>query len=211
MATYLVDYENVHKNGLVGIQKLSEGDTVIIFVGNTINNMPIETVMSILNSLAQIKIKKMKKTADNYLDFQLATCLGSLVTSSGDKEFFVISNDRGFEAITDYWRHNKIGIKVEQRNTIVPTAAATDNNAMPTVAPTTFAKLDNATKKLIRGIVKGEQISPGSYTGIYNLFLNESEKQEFRSGLARLFKQGRAERLYDLLKDTFEQYTAPTG
>jgi hypothetical protein len=210
MATYLIDYENVHKNGLVGIQKLPDNDTVVVFVGNKINDMPIETVMLILNSSAQVKIKKMKKTADNYLDFQLATCLGGLITSSGDKEFFIISNDRDFEAVIDYWKCNKTSIRIEQRSAILPTAT-TDNNDTPTTIPVASAKLDNTTKKLIRGIVKseqlrGEQLSPGSYTGIYNLFLNESEKQGLHSGLARLFKQGQSTRLYNLLKDTFDQY-----
>jgi hypothetical protein len=205
MATYLIDYENVHKNGLVGIQKLPDNDTVVVFVGNNINDMPVETVMLILDSSAQVKIEKMKKTANNYLDFQLATCLGGLITSGGDKEFFIISNDRDFEAVIDYWKRNKTNIRIEQRSAILPTAT-TDNNDTPATIPTASAKLDNTTKKLIRGIVKGEQISPGSYTGIYNLFLNESEKQGLHSGLARLFKQGRSTRLYNLLKDTFDQY-----
>jgi hypothetical protein len=68
MATYLIDYENVHKSGLAGINNLSEGDRVIVFVGSKINDVPIETVIAMLNTPAPVKIKKMKKTADNYLD-----------------------------------------------------------------------------------------------------------------------------------------------
>ncbi|MDR0519911.1 MAG: hypothetical protein LBG82_07700 [Clostridiales Family XIII bacterium] len=129
MATYLIDYENVHQNGLDGIKKLGEGDTVIIFVGNKIDSISVDTLMAIINSEAQVRIKKMRKTADNYLDFQLATCLGGLVASgagsgsgSDANEFYIISNDRDFESAIDYWKHNKPSAKIELRNTIAPTA-----------------------------------------------------------------------------------------
>ncbi|MDR1021085.1 MAG: hypothetical protein LBL73_10035 [Synergistaceae bacterium] len=204
MGTYLIDYENVHKNGLSGIKNLTESDTVIIFVGNMINDVPVEAVMAIINSLAQVRIKKMKKTADNYLDFQLATCLGSLVAGGEDKEFYIISNDRDFEAVIDYWRYNKAGVSIERRNTISPQPPETASAA--TAVAANSAKLDNATKKTIRGLVKDEKISPGHYNSIYNLFMNESELKSLHNGLVRLFEQKRGKHLYDLLKDVFEQH-----
>ncbi|MDR1514340.1 MAG: hypothetical protein LBS45_01485 [Synergistaceae bacterium] len=206
MATYLIDYENVHQNGLSGIRKLTENDTVIIFVGNMINGVHIETVMAILNSPARVEIKKMKKTADNYLDFQLATCLGSLVAGGGDKEFYIISNDRDFEAVIDYWKCSKAGVSIERRNTISPQPSA--ETAGAPVAAAGSAKLDNATKKTIRGLVKDEKLSPGHYTSIYNLFINESELKSLHNGLVRQFEQKRGKHLYDLLKDVFEQHRA---
>jgi hypothetical protein len=202
MATYLIDYENVHKNGLNGIKKLTEHDTVIIFVGNMTNDVPIETVMAMLNSPAQTKIKKMEKTADNYLDFQLATCLGGLIADGENKEFFIISNDRDFEAVIDYWKYNKPSVSIEQRSAISPLTVA---GAASVTTATASAKLDNATKKAIRGLIKNEKLSPGHYTGIYNLFLHEQEKQAFHTGLVRLFDQQQGSRLYSLLKDTFER------
>jgi hypothetical protein len=174
--------------------------------------MPIKTVLAMLNSSAQVKIKKMKKTADNYLDFQLATCLGGLITGGDDKEFYIISNDRDFESVIDYWRHNRASVKIERRSAIAPVAsvATADSAAAPNAAPPPAnpTKLDNATKKLIRGLVKEEKLSPGNYTGIYNLFLNENEKQAFHTGLVRLFEQKRGSQLYGLLKDAFDQYKA---
>ncbi|MDR0648008.1 MAG: hypothetical protein LBF92_01560 [Synergistaceae bacterium] len=204
MATYLIDYENVNRNGLSGIKSLTEKDTVIIFVGNMINDVPVETLMAILNSMALVKVKKMKKTADNYLDFQLATCLGSLVAAGEDKEFYIISNDRDFEAVIDYWRYNKAGVSIERRNTIAPQPPA---EAAPAAAANSL-KLDNATKKTIRGLVKEEKLSPGHYNSIYNLFMNESELKSLHNGLVRLFEQKRGKHLYDLLKDVFEQHKA---
>jgi hypothetical protein len=282
MATYLIDYENVHKNGLTGIKKLTETDTVIVFVGKQIKDVPVDTVHSLLNSAAQIKLKKMKKTAKNYLDFQLATCLGGLVERGDDKEFYIISADSGFEAIIDYWKANKASVVIRQRSAIspatadaedaadeapsaadkaavavskaavgkatgskaangkaagsaaagnAPTGAAAavpaagnkaagmaggaaaagsdktaDSGAGATVLP--VIRLDNATKKRIRDIVRAERLSPGQYTGIYNLFIHEKDKQRLYTGLVRLFEQKQGSRLYGMLKDEFEQYMA---
>jgi hypothetical protein len=160
--------------------------------------------MAMLNSPARIKIKKMKKTADNYLDFQLATCLGGLIVSGEDKEFFIISNDRDFEAVIDYWKYNKVSVRIERRNVISPPLSAGAAESAMTAADS--AKLDNATKKMIRGLVRDEKLSPGHYTGIYNLFMNEGELKLLHNGLVRLFDQKQGKHLYDLLKNAFEQY-----
>jgi uncharacterized protein YajQ (UPF0234 family) len=170
-----------------------------------INDLPIEMVMAMLDSPAQMKIKKMKKTADNYLDFQLATCLGGLVVSGDDKEFFIISNDRDFESVIDYWKHNNASVKIERRSAI---SASSSAGAASATAVVDSAKLDNATKKKIRELVKDEKLSPGNYTGIYNLFLFGNTKQELHTGLVRLFEQQKGSRLYGLLKEAFEQYNS---
>jgi hypothetical protein len=155
MATYLIDYENVHQNGLDGIKKLGEGDTVIIFVGNKIDSISVDTLMAIINSEAQVRIKKMRKTADNYLDFQLATCLGGLVASGAGgagpdaNEFYIISNDRDFESAIDYWKHNKPSARIELRNTIAPTAGTA-------AAP----KSGGAKKKAAAGGANGKAAAP---------------------------------------------------
>jgi hypothetical protein len=206
MATYLIDYENVHKNGLGGIEKLTAKDTVIVFVGNMINDMPIEIVMALLHSSAQTRIKKMKKTADNYLDFQLATCLGGLVASTEDKTFFIISNDHGYEAVIDYWKYNKPSVSIERRSTIVPAPFSGAANTAP--AATAPVKLADTTKKIIRGIVKDEKLDTNQYMGIYNLFMNKNDLKLLHSGLTGLSGQQQGNRLYELLKDAFEQYKA---
>ena len=207
MATYLVDYENVHQHGLSGIEKLSGSDTVVIFIGNTTNNVPIETVSEMLHSPAQVKIKKVKKIAENYLDFQLATCLGGLIAGGNDKEFYIISKDRDYEPVIDYWKQNKPNVKIERRVAISKTASSPGKTA-PATTTSASKKLDDATKKTIRDLVKDEKLSSGNYTGIYNLFLNEHEKQEFHAGLMQLFEQKQATRLYGLLKDTFDRYNS---
>jgi len=202
MAVYLIDYENTHQNGISGIDKLTERDSVIIFVGNKIKDMPTEIVETILDSPARVKIRRVKKTADNYLDFQLATCLGSLIAGNDDREFFIISSDHDFEAVINYWNATKASVRVERRVTIAPTATA--GAAAATKKSTASKKLSGETMKKIKVLVKDEALKPHQYSSIYRLFIDKKEAALFHEGLVHVFKQERGDRLYDLLKDVFD-------
>lgn len=166
---------------------------------------PVEIVSAMLHSPARVTIKKVKKTAANHLDFQLATCLGGLVADGNDKEFYIVSKDRDFEPVIDYWKHNKASVRIKQRIAVSPAISPPDKPE-PSTAPVASKKLDNATKKRIREIVKDEKLSPGHYTSIYNLFLSEHGPQAFHDELVQLFERKQGSRLYDQLKDIFDQY-----
>ena len=79
MGIYLVDYENVHNDGVTDIQKLSASDRVVIFYGDSIKSIPFETHVEMMASKAAIEYIETHKVAKNYLDFQLATYLGFLI------------------------------------------------------------------------------------------------------------------------------------
>ena len=84
MGIYLVDYENVHNDGVTDIQKLSASDRVVIFYGDSIKSIPFETHVEMMASKAAIEYIETHKVAKNYLDFQLATYLGFLI-GKGEK------------------------------------------------------------------------------------------------------------------------------
>ena len=90
MGIYLVDYENVHNDGVTDIQKLSASDRVVIFYGDSIKSIPFETHVEMMASKAVIEYIETHKVAKNYLDFQLATYLGFLI-GKGKKVRFTSS------------------------------------------------------------------------------------------------------------------------
>ena len=55
MGIYLVDYENVHNDGVTDIQKLSASDRVVIFYGDSIKSIPFETHVEMMASKAAIE------------------------------------------------------------------------------------------------------------------------------------------------------------
>ena len=55
MGIYLVDYENVHNDGVTDIQKLSASDRVVIFYGDSIKSIPFETHVEMMASKPAIE------------------------------------------------------------------------------------------------------------------------------------------------------------
>ncbi|MDR3136016.1 MAG: hypothetical protein LBU07_01055 [Coriobacteriales bacterium] len=132
MAIYLIDYENragkKANNGLEGIERLSYGDTVVVFLGKT-SLVPQRALDTCVNkSKARVLFHKCRKIAKNYLDFQLVTYLGYLIASSGEKRFVIVSDDRGYFAAVDYWLLENPTVEVVRQPYIVtpPDATGTD-------------------------------------------------------------------------------------
>ena len=108
MGIYLVDYENVHNDGVTDIKKLSASDRVVIFYGDSIKSIPFETHVEMMASKAVIEYIETHKVAKNYLDFQLATYLGFLIGKGEKGPVYIISQDTGFDSIVDFWRGRNI-------------------------------------------------------------------------------------------------------
>lgn len=108
MGIYLVDYENVHNDGVTDIKKLSSSDRVVIFYGDSIKSIPFETHVEMMESKAKIEYIETHKIAKNYLDFQLATYLGYLIGKGEKGPVYIISHDTGFDSIVDFWNGRDI-------------------------------------------------------------------------------------------------------
>lgn len=104
MATILVDYENTFaSNGLKGVDVLSPDDTLIIFYSNSCGKIRYDYMQSIKDSGCDFRIIRLKNPGKNALDFYIAAECGVL-SSRGEKQLAIISNDKGFQAVLDYFR-----------------------------------------------------------------------------------------------------------
>lgn len=106
MKIYLIDFENVKSKGLTGIDSLNEYDRVIIFYSENADTINFEMHQKVLVSKAEIEYFKVHVGGKNALDFQLSTLLGYLVSTNYYSHIFVISNDRSFDFLHDFW-HGK--------------------------------------------------------------------------------------------------------
>ena len=75
MNYYLVDFENVKKDGLDGIHKLEQEDRVCILYSKNADSITFEQHKKIMESKADIELCKVDVGSKNALDFQLATQL----------------------------------------------------------------------------------------------------------------------------------------
>lgn len=106
MATILVDYENVAcMNGLRGSDVLQDTDTLIIFYSGCCSKIRSDYMQDIRDSGCRFHIVKLKQTGKNALDFYIATECG-IVSERGEEQIAIISNDKGFEAVVDFFRVN---------------------------------------------------------------------------------------------------------
>lgn len=103
MATILVDYENVYaSDGLKGVDALRKEDTIIIFYSDACRRIRKDYLQWIQNSECTFRIVKLKNTGKNALDFYIAAECGRLY-EQGERQLVIISNDKGFQAVLDYF------------------------------------------------------------------------------------------------------------
>ena len=103
MKAYLIDFENVKSKGLTGIEQLSPDDKVIIFYSENSDTISFEMHRKVMTSEADIEYLKVRVGGKNALDFQLSTLLGYLLAKELYTHIFIISGDKGFDKLHDFW------------------------------------------------------------------------------------------------------------
>ena len=114
MNYYLIDLENVRKNGFLGIESLSEKDRVIIFYSDHADSIPIDLHFQINASPAKFEFRKVMVGSKNALDFQLCSHLGYLISYAlrwkRASSFYIVSNDAGYNVLIKYWKDFDVSV-----------------------------------------------------------------------------------------------------
>ena len=106
---YLVDSENVGDIWVPFLVSSQEDDEVLVFYTTKSPHMNYENVRM---------LKETEKEADfikcfegsNALDFQLVSELGYRLSQNADREYVIVSNDTGFDAVVRYWSTRKMPV-----------------------------------------------------------------------------------------------------
>ncbi len=96
MANYYIDYENVHNEGLKGVQKLQQEDKLHLFYSIKSDTLKIDVVRQLMECPATICFDKIVNGVENALDFQLITAL--MCNYSAEEKYYIISRDKGYDA-----------------------------------------------------------------------------------------------------------------
>ncbi len=218
MNTYMVDFENVKSAGLTGIEKLGNGDKVIIFYSENSDTISFEMHSLIMKSTADIQYCKVKVGGKNALDFQLATALGYIVAKGENEYIFVISNDKGFDKLHDFWnvypeattdclvyRVQNIDKALEYKSANSKTEEIQELPAEVTEQPRqkkrTYKKRPNNSTDYIISIL-GENVTSENIQSIENCLKISDTKESFHNELAKIFKQDATE-LYKNLRPKY--------
>lgn len=104
---FLIDYENVNRDGLNGITKLSENDCVRIYYSNTAETLTFGLHRRINESRAHFDYIKVQMPIKNALDCLILFDIRDLAKENRDAEYFIVSKDTDFDkAIEDFTVHN---------------------------------------------------------------------------------------------------------
>lgn len=110
----LVDFENVQQ---VDLSKLDDTHQVIIFVGASQKNIPIDLVTSAQKLGGRVEWQKVEGNGSNALDFHIAMQLGRVLEVTPNKNCIVLSKDKGFDPLIRYL--NKLGLKTKRLNSLL--------------------------------------------------------------------------------------------
>lgn len=110
MSVYLIDFENVRSDGLVGIENLKKDDDVFIFYSEHAATLTIAMHKRILDCLAKIYYVEAITGTKNALDFQLVSYLGYMIREKPETNYFIVSKDKGFEVVADFWATKGVNV-----------------------------------------------------------------------------------------------------
>jgi hypothetical protein len=110
----LIDFENVQQ---VDLARLDESYQIVIFVGASQKNVPIELVTNAQKLGSRVEWQRVDANGSNALDFFIACQLGRVIENSPQLNCIVLSKDKGFDPLL---RHlNKAGLKCERLNSLL--------------------------------------------------------------------------------------------
>lgn len=114
MNYYLVDYENVKTQGLNGVNKLSEEDTVCIFYSENADSLTFGLHRRLNESKANILYQRIEVGHKNALDFQLSSYLGYIIHENINNpcDYYIVTQDKGYESLINYWKKRKINVNL---------------------------------------------------------------------------------------------------
>ena len=98
---YLIDYENVHGDGLSGCQDLGKNDSIVIFFTPNAKNIDMSDISDHgAAKLEMIKVPAGKQSADMHI----GSYLGYLVGKNGkDCKVVIVSKDTDFDNVIKFW------------------------------------------------------------------------------------------------------------
>lgn len=114
MSLYLIDFENVRSDGMAGIENLQEQDQVFIFYSEHAGSLTFDMHQRLMQSKAKIYYVEIETGSKNALDFQLVSYLGYMLREQPDIAYRIVSRDRGFEVVAQFWRKRELDVRLSR-------------------------------------------------------------------------------------------------
>ena len=163
---YLVDFENVHGEGMEGIDHLSMSDHVRLFYTDNAPKVSLDIFQNIFEGL-KFETEKVAKGKQS-LDMHLISYLGYLIGQNIGKDcaYVIVSKDTDYDHVIEYW-NRKCEVSVSRRKQIAPeTKGKTEEKKSSKTSGkavkeknTTGAKKANSSGKAPKGNEKNPELT----------------------------------------------------
>lgn len=186
---YLVDFENVHNEGLENIDSLSKTDHVHIFSTEKALNIRMDIVFS---KGADIK-GHIVPTRKQSLDMHLVSYLGHLLGIHGRQcAYVIVSKDTDYDNIIKFWKEEGYQ-NISRQQKIAGTLANQKKTVQTVVATVSYKNQDEKRESQVRSFF-GQHFKKKIYTDnkekIIGIIINAKSKQQINNQLMKLYANG---------------------
>ncbi len=209
---FLIDYENVGEYGLDGIEYLGSADALEIFYSQSRKTISKKMMDIIFASGCEFKAFELERVGKNALDYYIASRVGELIGGGCTEKLIMVSRDKGFRAIRDFWEtqgipRTQILIRHAIRDGIISSGESSirrqkiiDEN-MPRSIEREYVKyterlrMQTKLEELFKGTAYESHISE-----IFELTENSGKPKEMYTGSLRRFGREKGTEIYRMLK-----------
>ncbi len=116
---YLVDTENVYSKSIVTLLEYMDASAkVLLFYTAKSTYIPYEFLKSYIDKRDQLFFISCGTGTHDALDFQLVSALGNIISvcnqdsryKTKGMEFLIVSDDQGFDAVSEFWQGRNINV-----------------------------------------------------------------------------------------------------
>lgn len=190
---YLIDFENVHNEGLENIDSLPKTDHVYIFSTDALN-IRTDIVFSKGHDIQGYIVPAGKQS----LDMHLVSYLGYLLAAHGKQcTYVIVSKDTDYDNIINFWKEE--GYPNILRKQSIPEASTTQKKTgqAPAAAQNVNDKSSKSKNAKRESQVRSffgqhfkEKIYVDNKEKIISIILNADTKQQINNDLMKLYTDG---------------------
>ena len=213
---YLIDFENVHAEGLTGCQGLAKTDHIVIFFTQNAKNIDMSSISNHGSAeLEMVEVPSGKQSADMHICSYMSYLAGK---HGKNCNVVIVSKDTGYDNLIKFWKE-KTGISASRAEQIKKKAQAKQpvQSASPSSAKTA-SSTDTKAKQdpFMQGITQ-VLINAGLRADVANTIAQVAKEQRHNKHILAEVHNALHERytnylnLYAIAKPVVSQYIAGQG
>ncbi len=190
---YLIDFENVHEDGLSGSANLGSHDHIYLFYTKNVPKISIKELAGLHSAnLSTLEIPNGNQS----LDMHLVSYLGYLIgTNTNNKcKYVIISKDTDYDNIVSFWK-SKSGSDITRQNEIAPPKPAKSTN--------TTTLINSKVQKLLSSAGFSNDIINPIASLVSKHHREKNGKQTVYRSIVAKYGQKRGLNIYNHIKNSF--------